>query len=133
MISRNGLCGSLGNISDIGAEYENADLFVLPSRYESFGLATAEAIMHGLPAVGFAGCAGTNELIRPGENGQLVPGNGDAGALAATLSGLMADPEALRRLENAPTRWLQDAYALRHVLEIWERLLAPYAMAGRRR
>ncbi len=135
-VSASGLSGRVelpGNIADIGAEYENADLFVLPSRYESFGLATAEAIMHGLPAVGFAGCPGTNELIRPGENGLLAEGNGDAGALAATLSELMGDPEALKRLENAPTQWLQDAYAPSHVLDVWERLLMPYANAGKYR
>ncbi len=119
-----------GNISDIGAEYEKADLFVLPSRYESFGLATAEAIMHGLPAVGFAGCPGTNVLIRPGENGVLAKGNGDADALALVLAELMGDPQALKCLENAPTQWLQDAYSLTHVLDNWEQLLEPFA--GRR-
>lgn len=135
-ISSSGLSGRVqlpGNISDIAAEYENADLFALPSRYESFGLATAEAIMHGLPAVGFAGCPGTNELIRPGENGLLAAGNGDAVALAATLSELMADPEACKRLENAPTQWLEEAYGIRHVLDVWERLLTPYAKEGRHR
>lgn len=135
-VSAAGLSGRVelpGNISDIGAEYENADLFVLPSRYESFGLATAEAIMHGLPAVGFAGCPGTNELIRPGENGVLAQGNGDAGTLADALSGLMGDPEALSGLENAPTQWLQDTYALGHVLDVWERLVISFANAGKHR
>jgi glycosyltransferase involved in cell wall biosynthesis len=122
-----------GNIADIGAEYENADLFVLPSRYESFGLATAEAILHGVPAVGFAGCPGTNELIRPGENGLLVEGNGDVDALAATLSMLMGNPDRLKRLRNSPTQWLQDAYGLNQVLDVWETLLVPHAKHGVRR
>src|SRR5262249_50534815 len=40
-----------GSTRDIGAEYLAAQLFVLPSRYESFGLTTVEAMGYGLPAV----------------------------------------------------------------------------------
>jgi GalNAc-alpha-(1->4)-GalNAc-alpha-(1->3)-diNAcBac-PP-undecaprenol alpha-1,4-N-acetyl-D-galactosaminyltransferase len=116
-----------GNIADIGQEYERADLFVLPSSYESFGLATAEAIMHGLPAVGFADCPGTNTLIRPGENGVLVQGVDKVHALAESLSVLMSDQQALQRLQNAPTAWLQNAYALDSVLDAWEHLIAEFA------
>lgn len=114
----------LGNIVDIGREYEQADLFVLPSSYESFGLATAEAIMYGLPAVGFADCPGTNTLIRLGENGVLVSGVNKVQALADALFALMDEPQALLSLQNAPTDWLQEAYALDSVLDVWEQLIA---------
>lgn len=113
-----------GNLTNIGQEYEQADLFVLPSSYESFGLATAEAIMYGLPAVGFADCPGTNTLIRPGENGVLVHGEDKVHALAESLAALMGDPHALQRLQNAPTEWLQAAYSLESVLDTWEQLIA---------
>lgn len=113
-----------GNLANIGQAYERADLFVLPSSYESFGLATAEAIMHGLPAVGFADCPGTNILIRPGENGVLVHGEDKVHALAESLAALMGDPHALQRLQNAPTEWLQVAYSLESVLDDWEQLIA---------
>ena len=39
--------------SDIESDYANADLFVIPSQYEGFGLVTAEASSCGLPCVGF--------------------------------------------------------------------------------
>lgn len=113
-----------GNIANIGQEYERADLFVLPSSYESFGLATAEAIMHGLPAVGFADCPGTNTLIRSGENGVLVSGVNKVEALSEALSALMGDPQALQRLQNGPTEWLQAAYSPESVLDAWEQLIA---------
>ena len=112
-----------GNIADIGSEYESADLFVLPSTYESFGLATAEAIMHGLPVVGFSDCPGTNELIRNNENGLLVDGLNDVGALASALASLMGNPVALLRLQNAPTQWLQDKYSLVNITNAWESIL----------
>jgi glycosyltransferase involved in cell wall biosynthesis len=72
--------------------YAAADLFVLPSRYEGFGMAYAEAIAHGLPVIGTT--AGAIPETVPAQAGVLVP-PGDAGALAA----------ALRRLiEHAPER-----------------------------
>lgn len=125
-IAESGLSGRIelpGNIADIGAEYRNADLFVLPSRYESFGLATAEAIMHGLPVIGFADCPGTNELIRDGENGLLVAGADKVEALAKAMAALMGNPTARAALENAPTAWLQDKYSRSAIVDAWERLL----------
>jgi glycosyltransferase involved in cell wall biosynthesis len=125
-IAELGLSGRVdlpGNIADIGRQYQSADLFVLPSRYESFGLATAEAIMHGLPVIGFADCPGTNELIRNGENGILVAGTDKTDALAKAMASLMRDPEARAALENAPTAWLLDKYSLSAIVDVWERLL----------
>jgi GalNAc-alpha-(1->4)-GalNAc-alpha-(1->3)-diNAcBac-PP-undecaprenol alpha-1,4-N-acetyl-D-galactosaminyltransferase len=55
-------------------------LFAIPSRWEGFPNALAEAMSHGLPAVGFAGAAGVAELIEQG--GWLAPGLDDANALA---------------------------------------------------
>lgn len=117
-----------GNIVDIASEYESADLFVLPSTYESFGLATAEAIMHGLPVIGFADCPGTNELIRNNENGLLVGGGNKVDALATALSSLMGDPEKLQQLQNAPTQWIQDKYSLTVIINEWEHLLQKCAL-----
>jgi len=112
-----------GTIQDIGAEYRAAQLFVAPSRYESFGLTTAEALAHGLPAVGFADCPGTNDLIRDGENGLLVEGQGDrVAALATALKALMGDVAYRSRLApdtpGVPASHQSDA-----VLDAWERLL----------
>lgn len=116
-----------GATSDVSNEYCNADLFVLPSTYESFGLATAEALLHGLPAVGFADCPGTNNLIRNNENGLLVSGPDRVEALAAALNDLMANPEKLKRLSNSSTAWLQDMFEINSVLDRWQRLVQEVA------
>ncbi|MDO8334790.1 MAG: glycosyltransferase family 4 protein [Nitrosomonas sp.] len=112
-----------GAVSDVSQEYRKADLFVLPSTYESFGLATAEALMHGLPVVGFADCPGTNTLIRNNENGMLVEGVNQIDALATALIDLMADPKELHRLASASSEWLESQFNINSVLDRWEELI----------
>lgn len=112
-----------GAISNIDAEYRAATLFVLPSRYESFGLATAEALLHGLPAVGFADCAGTNELIIDNVNGRLVTGDDRATALADVLQELLSDSAQRQRLAFASPESIVNRFGLEHVLDCWESLL----------
>ena len=84
-----------GITSEIEQEYQAAHIFALPSVYESFGLATAEAMAHGLPTIGFSSCPGTNELIVQGKSGLLVEGETRVDAFAHGLKQLMAD-EKLR-------------------------------------
>ncbi len=80
-----------GLIEDIRQEYAAAHLFCLPSRYEGFGQVTAEAMRSGLPAVGFAQCSGTCDIIEHGINGMLAP-KMNAESLAQTLYPLMRSP-----------------------------------------
>ncbi len=118
----------LGAVSDIGKEYDKADLFVLPSTYESFGLATAEAIMHGLPAIGFADCPGTNSLIEHNVNGLLVTGDDKTQALAEALRQLMSNPAELARMSNTSTQVLQSKFGIDTVVDVWEKLLYEVAI-----
>ncbi len=117
-----------GATSDVGQDYAKAQLFAMPSSYESFGLATAEALSHGLPVVGFTDCPGTNELVQDGVNGILVAGPDRAAALAEGLAGLMASPERRRRLGAAGPASI-DQFAPERVADQWEKLLI--ATAGR--
>lgn len=111
-----------GAVSAIDAEYDAADLFVLASSYESFGLATAEALLHGLPAIGFADCPGTNELISDGVNGRLVRGSCQVGSLASVLDELMSNQVARQALANASAEEFSDRFGLQGVLDCWENL-----------
>ncbi len=106
---------------DIAAEYLGADFFCLPSRFEGFPNALAEAMAHGLPGVGFQGCAGVNELIAPGRNGLLAEGNGDPVTLAETLETIMADAAMRQRLGRA-ARHIVDEYEPARVYDAWEAL-----------
>lgn len=111
-----------GASSEVGREYARAQLFAISSTYESFGLVTAEAMAHGLPAIGFADCPGTNELIEAGRNGHLVSGYNRIQSLAAGLSGLMRDPAERQRLSHGALASVDDFSVDRIAVE-WERLI----------
>ena len=59
-------------MSDIFLIYNGADLFCLPSFYEGFGLAAAEAISFQIPVIGFEDCIGLTEFIINNVNGVLL-------------------------------------------------------------
>lgn len=113
-----------GITSDIEAEYRMADAFVISSRYESFGLATAEAMSHGLPVAGFADCPGTNELIQDGSTGLLAAAVPDrAMSLSRELERLMSDPDLRRSLGDAARSAVGQRFSAQHVCDLWESLL----------
>ncbi|WP_159726013.1 glycosyltransferase family 4 protein [Methylosinus sp. Ce-a6] len=119
-----------GAIKEIDAEYRKARLFVSPSKYESFGLATAEALLNGTPAVAFDDCPGTDTLIENGVNGVLVDGrNGRAEALAIALARLMATPEEVERLTQVGAARIREVYGLSKALDTWESVLGDIAVS----
>lgn len=75
--------------------YSAADLFVLPSRFEGYGMAYTEAIAHGVPVVGTK--IGAIPDTVPSGAGILVPPD-DVDALAATLRRLIDDTPERERL-----------------------------------
>lgn len=86
---------------DIFDAYARSHLFAIPSRWEGFPNALAEAMSHGLPAVGFAQAAGVAELIGL-DGGWLADGLDDEVTFAAALAVAMVDgEERLRRGRNA--------------------------------
>ncbi len=120
----NGRVTIAGATADIAREYARAEMLAVPSRFESFGMATAEALAMGVPVLGFADCPGTNELVRHGENGWLVdaPDGDRARALAAGLAALITDPD-LRAGLGAKGPHSVRAYAAEGVVTRWEQLL----------
>jgi glycosyltransferase involved in cell wall biosynthesis len=83
------------NSPELQALFAAADLFVMPTRAECFGLATVEAMASGLPVlVGDVGAAG--EIVDDGETGWLVrPTHAE---LSAALEVAISDPARLREM-----------------------------------
>jgi len=82
----------------LATHYAGSDLFVLASHFEGYGMAYAEAIVHGLPVIGTT--AGAIPDTVPPRAGVLVP-PGDVAALAAALRRLISDNSERRRLAAA--------------------------------
>jgi glycosyltransferase involved in cell wall biosynthesis len=93
-----------GTYTDIGRLYDDADLFVLPSAFESFGIAAGEAMAHGLATVAFDNCPGLNDIIQHEEDGVLVNHDDRVKNLAEVLKNLMSSPERRRDLGDAAKR-----------------------------
>jgi glycosyltransferase involved in cell wall biosynthesis len=90
----------------LAAQYDGADVFVLPTFYEGYGMAVAEALARGIPVVSTPTGA-IADLVGLGQAdhaaGVLVP-SGDAAALAAALSRIVADRELRRQLAEGARR-----------------------------
>ncbi len=112
-----------GVVTDVSQWYATSHLFCLPSRWEGFPNALAEALAHGLPAVGYAGCAGVRDLIVGGKNGLLADGNGDAANLEGTLATLMGNAE-MRAIMGAASVEGVKQYHPEFVFSLWETMLA---------
>ncbi len=85
-----------GNVVDIHERIKDAASFVLSSNYEGLSNALLEAMMMGLPCVS-TDCAGSDEYIRSGKNGILVP-VGDVKALTEAIRRVLTDRSLARRM-----------------------------------
>ena len=118
-----------GEVTDPFPLLRAADLFVFSSRFEGFGMALAEAMACGLPAVSFDCPSGPGEIIRHEVDGILVPPE-DINALAAALDRLMSDPEERKRLAaRAPEAEIRFSpeKILAQWQELFDQLLSPSA------
>src|SRR5262249_47379420 len=79
----------LGKIDTVAPLLAGADLFLLPSSTESFGLSALEALASGVPVIG-SNAGGLPEVVRHGETGFLCE-VGDIDAMAAAGVSLLRD------------------------------------------
>jgi glycosyltransferase involved in cell wall biosynthesis len=90
-----------GRVTDeqLRSAYANCNIFVAPSRFESFGLVFLEAMREAKPVIGCA-IGGMPEIIRHQQTGLLVK-PADSDELAAALLELIRSPESRDRLGQA--------------------------------
>jgi glycosyltransferase involved in cell wall biosynthesis len=102
--------------------YKEADVFVLPTQVEGFGVVFLEAMYDRLPVVAVRASA-TPEVVEDGVTGLLVsPGNAEE--LAGALTALLSDPVRRRAMGKAGRRRVEQMYRFEHFVTRWERWLA---------
>ncbi len=104
--------------------YSAAEVVVMPSHYESFGLVALEAMACGTPVVA-SETGGLVFLIRDGETGFHVPA-GDAEALADRLEMLLSDPELQAQLGQQAAKYARGydwTTITDQILELYSQLI----------
>ncbi len=116
-----------GLVEDLGEVLPLADLMLLPSRHESFGLVALEAMSCGVPVIA-TDRGGTDEFIDDGVNGYLRDPDDVSGMAAAALT-VLADPGLHRHLREEARRDAVETFGSRCVLkryvELYDQVLAP--------
>lgn len=89
----------LGTLDQVEPLFRCADLFLLPSEQESFGLSALEAMMCGVPVIG-SDVGGMPEVITHGETGYLYP-VGDTQSMAQSAVSLLSNSVEHERFRQA--------------------------------
>jgi N-acetyl-alpha-D-glucosaminyl L-malate synthase BshA len=122
------LVETLGAQEDVIPLLSAADVFVLPSAQESFGLAALEAMACEVPVVA-SNVGGVPEVISHGVTGFLHDPE-DVDGMAASAVTLLTDQDLHHRVAVAASRRVRDEFSVERVVPMYERyyermLLAP--------
>lgn len=95
-----------------------ADVFALPSMYESFGLAALEAMACGVPVVA-SNAGGIPEVVEHDVTGALAP-VGDVDGLARALEHVLGDEDRRKAMGRASRERAESLYSLDRILPLYE-------------
>jgi L-malate glycosyltransferase len=110
----------LGKHASVDELLACADLFLLPSRNESFGLAALEALACGVPVVG-TDLGGMPEVVVHGETGFLFP-LGAVEEMAEAGAALLKEPERWLRFSGAARADAVERFSHDRVVPMYEKL-----------
>ena len=113
-------CHLYGPTIDVKNEYMNSSIFVLPSRFEGFGLVLIEAMACGVPVIAFDCENGPRSIITDGVDGFLIPPF-DLDAYAEKIL-LLTQNEALRKLMGENARRTAALYDIDIIGRQWVKL-----------
>jgi N-acetyl-alpha-D-glucosaminyl L-malate synthase BshA len=108
----------LGKLEAVAPLLSNADLFLLPSTNESFGLSALEALACGVPVVG-SRVGGVPEVVRDGETGALRA-VGDVDGMAAAAIEILGDPTRWTAMSEEAAADARRRFALEDVVAQYE-------------
>lgn len=104
---------------DVGAEYSNAAIYCLPTKYEGFPNTVLEAMGHGLPIVGISDCPAMKSIVKPGITGFLAE-DATPESLAMALRPLLASEKPRLRMGQNAWRESRELYGAKNIFDQWE-------------
>lgn len=110
----------LGRQDEVETFLSLADLFLLPSEHESFGLAALEAMACEVPVIA-SRAGGLPEVIEDGVSGYLCP-VGDVDAMARRALEVLRDEATEKMIENAALRRARTVFSADAIVSEYERL-----------
>ena len=108
----------LGTRREIAQIAGMADVFLLPSELESFGLSALEAMACGIPVVG-SDAGGLPEVVRHAESGYLLP-VGDVEGMSARTIEILKDDERRREMGEAARHRVESLFDAERVVSQYE-------------
>jgi N-acetyl-alpha-D-glucosaminyl L-malate synthase BshA len=108
----------LGKIDVVAPLLAGADLFLLPSTNESFGLSALEALASGVPVVG-SNAGGIPEVVREGETGYLLP-VGDIEGMAAAAIKILKDDDLWQSMSTLAAHDARERFSLDAIVGEYE-------------
>ncbi|MBC7841267.1 MAG: N-acetyl-alpha-D-glucosaminyl L-malate synthase BshA [Gemmatimonadaceae bacterium] len=108
----------LGRIDTVAPLLSSADLFLLPSENESFGLSALEALACGVPVVA-SSAGGIPEVIREGVTGALRP-VGDTEAMAAAAVHILSDDVRWKQMSVASAADARQRFSEERIIGQYE-------------
>jgi N-acetyl-alpha-D-glucosaminyl L-malate synthase BshA len=108
----------LGKLDSVAPLLASADLFLLPTERESFGLSALEALATGVPVIGTR-AGGLPEVVRDGETGALCS-VGDVDGMANAAIALLHDGERWRMASTLAAADARDRFAMDAVVAQYE-------------
>lgn len=110
----------LGKIESVAPLLSAADLFLLPTNSESFGLSALEALASGAPVIGTR-AGGLPEVVRDGETGVLC-GVGDVDGMADAAIALLKDERKWNEMSRAGAADARERFAMDDIVERYEQV-----------
>jgi len=108
----------LGRIENVAPLLACADLFLLPSDNESFGLSALEALACGVPVVA-SSAGGIPEVIRDGITGALRP-VGDVDGMASAAIAILSDDARWAGMSRCAAADARDRFSEDRIIEQYE-------------
>jgi glycosyltransferase involved in cell wall biosynthesis len=118
----------LGHVKDLRSIYGAADLLILPSHSETFGLVVIEAALCALPCLR-SDTFGARDQINDGVDGEIFH-EGEEGDLHSRLRRLVADPQRVRQMGLAARRKAEAQFTLNAFGEQFHQLLKCLVCGG---